>query len=886
MTTLQPAEERARLFGRVYAAAQTKIKPLLEALIRTIDALGVGRSPDIQVFERNVRRVVYGFAHDPASAPQFTALRLAASPQVRQGLIASFFYKLGLDRQHAESFARDVMTLPKEALSPTGAGLQRLRYFDLRMLTVSAHELYERLREILSELSKPYSGTPGPRPGARAGRPSMETFADRGVEQTVDVLKMFPDMADAIYSQAGLTQVKGFPPTASGGQLTGDDAEFVNHVDELLEDEARWQMISAIGLLAAGIVLTVVTAGVAGPLVGMAVGGGLGLVQSGAGVMSAQSGLALARDAHRAGVGSEARIASLEGEVQGAWGMLVADVVTGGILGRVGGAGGASKIIQGIKTIAISGAGAGLGTATNPNVWASPDVVGILVKATVIGGVAGGVGSAAGQSLTRAGQRIMVGFSRADGELKVGARVSLATQGQSGETHLRGEIISVTGSRVRIATPHGEAEFNIDDVAIMKTIDATAAPRQTAEPRAVSRQELVDEVRAPRVQGSGDGEFDSVAAIEKPVLSNQEALQAMGSARLMSTSQQLMPRVQAEMERLGYRTKLVPVRHEPNDAHPDGGEHMALELFEAPGRLGTLMRRAGPAMNGDVRYIYDPIGLGRDGGAGLFDESLNAIRIGHPMMAFGHRGVVTPFFHELRHGRTAMRLGDASYPFHGKLFFGEKSRMLGVRDGYRDQFQLDEMYAYLKQAPSSARETSLANLAVRLQGRDALNDPRTRHSFRQTHAEGDAYAARGFARAVKTQVGDMLARIRANGSRVSTEAFSGGSYSSTIHKFKGEDGHTKLMIEYFQDGPSVKAIVSVEQRNAAGEAIDETHVALLYELRDAPPGYRGDASHSFVVRRMEAAVAATDDVIARAMRTRDHAQDLHAEGAEVWTAAN
>ncbi len=889
---------RSALFRRVYQEAQRTVRGLLTPLVGTLEELGCGPRGSLEAFEPKARQVIAGFAHDPPSAPQFTALRVSVTPRVREGLVANFLFSLGLPKESAEAGAKMMIGIPREQMLQTGRtwgdrptpaavnAPEARMFIGLRAAHRRAKDLHERLTELRTKVNEAYRGD---RPaGARltgrnntpAGRNAQaRRYADRGVEQTVELLEMFPDLADGVYQRAGLRGLAGFPPQPTGGKLEGDTAEFANHVEDHLSDEATWGIVSAVALIAAGVVLTVVTAGVAGPLVGMAAGATLGLAQGGVQVASASSDLALARDGHRIGAVSEQRLSFLEGEVQGAWGMLLVDVASGGLLGRFGGAGNVGKLAQAFRTIAISGASTGVGTATNPNVWDSPDVAGILLKATVVGAVAGGAGAAAGSGLSRAGNRLMIGLSRRGGPLKPGARVTLSTKDADTGGELMGEVVSVSGQNVRISTPHGQVNYKIDDVAIIRTADGSPAAVVPPDPPVSSRRQVANDT-APRVQADEAPSFDRVANVEKPYLGNAETLAAKSPDELSALSKELMPQVQSELEKLGYRARPVTVDNE------SGGQHVALELLEAPGRLGKLMRRAGPAMGSDVRYIYDPVGLRRDGGAGLFDADLNAMRIGHPMMAFGHRGVVAPFFHELRHGRTMMRLGDASYPFHGKLFFGQKSEMTMVARDYRDQFQVDEMYAYLKQAGSFNLEARRANQAVAQGGRQAVQDPRVAHSFAKAPGEGDAYRARDFARAVKEQVGDMLALMQRNSTRVSTKVEANeGRFESTIHMFKDEAGRPVLKVEYFNDGENTVALVVKEQFDNAGKAIDETHVVLHYVLPNAPRGYSGDATHSLVTPRMESTLAATDEVIAKSLGLRNIAQAQKEEARAIWTGA-
>ncbi len=882
MTESSP-ESRSRLFARVYSAAQAEVRALLQPLMATLDGLGCGTNADFSKFEVAVRQILARFAHAPANSPEFVHLRVQVTPDARKTLLQDFLFSLGMDRDRAVDAAQRIAAMPADAIQQAGpantgfvpatsaVGQRQMLFMDMRRLFFGATRLVRRLREIQQTVGEPYRGSAANYDGWRITRPSASGFADRGVEQTVELLQMFPELAPRVYQRSGLTGLEGFPPRSTGAPLRGDQAEFVNQVTEHLDDEATWSIISAVALVAGGIVLTVVTAGMAGPLVGMAVGGGLGLAMGGANVYSAQNSLTLARDSSRFGAGGEQRIAFLEGELQGAWGMLLADVVTGGILGRMGGAGNVGRLLQTVRTTAVSGAGAGLGTAANPNVWDAPDTAGILLKATVIGMAAGTAGDLAGSALTRVGQRVMVGITRSNGHVRVGATVEIGARG--GQQTMQGQVTRIEGSQLTVVTPAGEVRLNVRDTAIVTTGDGSPAvgtpdihgPR----PANTSTQDRVSP-RAPRVHNEADQPFARIRDLESPMLGDSARLQAMSDEALLAMSSDLMPRVSRELEALGYRTSMVRV---PNEG---GGEHMALQLTSSPGRLGTLMRRAGPAIESDVAYIYDPIGLARDGGSGLFDRDLNAVRFGHGMLSNAHSGAVGPFFHELRHGRTAVAIGNGDYPYHGTFYFDRNVEPGFVSRDYRDQFQVDEMYAYQRQSAGSLNEARRARAVVERDGLGALSDRRTQTFFNQGGriAQNESITARGFARAVRTHASDMLQNLRTHASRVEAEKLDSGSFPSTQYRFKSPEDRVELVVEYWTDETGMRnAMVVRNTFDGTGAPADEGQIALHFMLGDAPPGYTGDFAHSLVVRRLEAMLAASDDMIQRAMKTEARAED-------------
>lgn len=476
MTEAATLRARSALFARVYGVAQETARALLQPVLRTLDELGCGAQPDAAKFDRNVRKALVGFAHDPASAPQFQSLRLPATPTTRQALIEGLLYSLGSDERSSERLAQLVTSMSAEAIStPARRGVGFVPPSDPRARGValsaqlqfffgSAMRLHERLRDLQQTVNEPYRGTIPAGAGESLFSWSKESYVDEGVEQTAELLELFPELATGIYQKAGLQGIEAFPPVVKG-EATTHTREFVDHVHAHLSNASQWQLVSMVAIVAAGIVLTVVTAGTFGAVAGMVAGAGIGLAQGGATVYRATSELNQARDTHRFGAGSADRVAFLENEVQGAWGMLLTDVVTGGVLGRVGGAGTLSKVLATARTAAVAATGSAAGTATNPNVWASPNTAGVLLKAAVIGGAAGGAGHAAGSLLSKAGNRVMLAFSRETGPLEPGAMVKLGAQGQPASTE--GRVVSVDGDTVRVATPEGVVDYRVDDAAIV-----------------------------------------------------------------------------------------------------------------------------------------------------------------------------------------------------------------------------------------------------------------------------------------------------------------------------------------------------------------------------------------------------------------------------------
>ncbi|MBV1859747.1 MAG: hypothetical protein KUG77_15145 [Nannocystaceae bacterium] len=467
---------RSALFARVYAVAQETTRALLKPVLRTLDELGCGARPDAAKFDQNVRKALVGFAHDPASAPQFQSLRLPATPTTRQALIEGLLYSLGSNERNSERLARLVTSMSAEAIAtpaPRTVGLldpsdPRARSValsgQLQFFFGSAVRLSKRLREMQQTVSEPYKGTIPAGAGESFFSWSKESYVDEGVEQTAELLALFPELATGVYKKSGLQGVEDFPPVVKGTAST-HSREFVDHVHAHLSNASRWELVSMVAIVAAGIALTVVTAGAFGAVAGMMAGAGLGLAQGGATVYRATSELNQAQDTHRFGAGSADRVAFLENEVQGAWGMLLVDVVTGGVLGRVGGAGTLSKVLTTARTAAVAGSGSAIGTATNPNVWSSPNTAGVLLKAAVIGGVAGGAGQAAGSWLSKAGNRVMLALSRDTGPLKPGAMVKLGAEKQSASTE--GRVVAVDGDTVQVATPEGVVGYRVDDAAIV-----------------------------------------------------------------------------------------------------------------------------------------------------------------------------------------------------------------------------------------------------------------------------------------------------------------------------------------------------------------------------------------------------------------------------------
>lgn len=302
-----------------------------------------------------------------------------------------------------------------------------------------------------------------------------------GIEQTVAGLQRFPDLANPIYDAVGFRDVRNFPPEWTGppaqANLAMPQQMFISAVNEELDDQ-WWENVFALaGLAVLGIALTVITAGTLGPVAAGVLGAGMGTVHGGVMVYDASQAVSEGRVAVQIGAMSPETLARLEGELQGAWGALAVDMLTGGLIGRYGGSTVVSQFVRGTL---ISGAGGGLSTAVQPNVWDDPNVVGLIFQGAVIGLIAGVAGEGlglAGGRLVRIGQQVQLAIRREGGELRVGRSVRVGTS-RDGEP-IDGVVTAIDqqAGTVRVRIAEGEITIRVERTTAVKDMNASSPTR-------------------------------------------------------------------------------------------------------------------------------------------------------------------------------------------------------------------------------------------------------------------------------------------------------------------------------------------------------------------------------------------------------------------------
>jgi hypothetical protein len=372
--------------------------------------------------------------------------------------------------------------------------------------------------------------------------------------------------------------------------------------------------------------------------------------------------------------------------------------------------------------------------------------------------------------------------------------------------------------------------------------------------------------RAPRVDPT-PGSFSDIRAIEAAQLRDPAFLQGLKPDELLRVSDELMGAVQGKMTELGYTTRKVLVTNEV------GTKNWALQIDTAPGRFGTLMRRASTVVGKDVKYVYDPVGIKLGGGSALYDDVTKSVRMGHSVMANADAGVLAPVFHEVRHARTDQltRLGKTDYPYQGTLLFGEKGQHPGTPSMYKDQFQVDEALTHQRQSAGTLQETKRAIGLVNEKGAAALECPRTALFAQRgaSIAKDESTTARAFARVIRECGTDFLTKLRGNLTRVTTADVK-GTHPAKQYTFKDNAGRDVLTIEYWIDDTGTRnAIVLAEKLDDSGKIVKGAERAVHFRLGDAPADYMGDATHSYVRVRLEKMIEAGEQTKMRALRTED-----------------
>ncbi len=473
-----------RIFKRVHEHTARTIRELAEPLLRGLEELGLGRGGNGHAFRPKLETALQSLLFRSMEEPPYAAMTIQGASEKRRAAMFEFFTGLGVPEDTAGRYA-DSLTSARQHYGDDGqrepitaANVDTNRHWQgliipwIPLIFNRGRRVCEQLREIKEDASKPYEGVP--------------SDPDDGVEQTVDLLRRFPAIADYVYRQTSLPGLKSFPPPIPSSAGT-DSHIFATAVQEHLDGEWWSNMLFAAGLAVVAIVVTVASFGTLGPVAAAALGMGLGTAQGGLLVFDRAQAVSEGRIAVQMGAMDEATLQRLENSLEGAWAMLAVDVATGGILGRFGGTTALSTVVRGTV---ISGAGGGIGTALDPNVWNDPDRVGLILQGVLINGAAGTLGAGAGAGLShlaRPGSAIQVALARENGVLAPGSKVSVGFSRET--TPVSGTVVSVSGQNVRVTVQNQEITVQINrSVALRSDAANTNARPLPAMPDSAPRQ--------------------------------------------------------------------------------------------------------------------------------------------------------------------------------------------------------------------------------------------------------------------------------------------------------------------------------------------------------------------------------------------------------------
>ena len=457
------------VFRDVYGELSRHVLELCRPFREALEGLGVGNGNG-HTFRQKLEPVLGHLLEGSFDQEPFASLTVNGVPNPRRELLVEMFRGLGLEeeeaKRHADGFLRPSGTHWRHQL------MQRSPVYYARARTI-----HGRIVDMERDMRAPYRGTPS-NPG-------------RGVDQTVDALRRFPDLANHVYRAVGLQNTQGFPPQWTGQAAAGQgsrDRLFIDAVKEEIDDDWWTDVFCIAGLAVVAIAATVLTAGTLGPVAAGVLGAGIGTVNGGVMVYGRSQAVSEGRAAVAVGAMSPETLRSLENELQGAWGMLAVDVVTGGVIGRFGGTTAVSQIIRGTV---ISAAGGGLGTAMNPNVWESPNTLGLIFQGVLVGAASGAVGSGIGAGaarLLRPGAQVQFAIERGGGPLTVGRRVRVSTGRDAEAVDATVTGIDRNTNTVVLTTADGQA--------FTMRVDKTVALSQGNAPARVRAANTASWVRA------------------------------------------------------------------------------------------------------------------------------------------------------------------------------------------------------------------------------------------------------------------------------------------------------------------------------------------------------------------------------------------------------
>jgi len=442
------------VFRRVYQQAQSLLETLIGDLDRVLLEMGAtnddaGRAK----FGRRFREVLVRIY-----AKQLT-LAVRGAADSREAVVVSIVLGLGGDQFLGKEIHHRASRMTAEQIRTDNgpAKFPNVPFFSwIHTLHSRAVAMRSRLQTLRGRIKKGYDRV-------------------AGVDQACTLLSWFPDVAQPIYVGAGLKGLTSFPPRRVG-PLNPDAERFEQAALAWKASEDRWGMVVMGGIIVAGIALSVVSAGTMTPLMATIVSAGFGLGLGAANIYGTQNELRFQMDARAFNAGSDGRVEYAEGEADAAQWAFVVDLVTMGLLARFGGAGRVSLVRQTFRVAAISGAGGALVTATNPNVWKSPDVAALIIVGTLVGAGLGAGGVVVGNGVARTMQgAARVALFRDNAPLAAGKTVMVTLPGRS--SPVKGVVIKISGDELWVRVG---GEVKTIKVTGVSTLEGNARAKDSA----------------------------------------------------------------------------------------------------------------------------------------------------------------------------------------------------------------------------------------------------------------------------------------------------------------------------------------------------------------------------------------------------------------------
>lgn len=455
-------QEKNRIFKRVYGETCAVIGTLCRQFMQALRELDVhrGRTAFRYKYEALIIRVL--------QSPESTGIVVYGKAD-SEAILQHIFDGLSMNDVGARAWANTLVW----SYNKDNGDLDNVRRHILNTFGIIAHDtlsIYEKLQEIEKETRATYKGT--------------DRDAEDGVEQVIELLEQFPDIAATVYEQAGLTGLKWFPPQAEPAPQAGSDARiFVDAVEDELDSRWWWETATLVGLVVVSVVVSVVTLGTMTPLAAALVGVGITGAVGTTRIISAQTTEERGRAAVAAGFMSEHTFKRLQDDVTGAWRSTIVDLCTAGLLSRIGGSSMRALVF---RAVVLEGAGGGLATAVQPNVWHSPNRVALILRGTVVS-AASGVGGEALSGVLRARAAIQLSWTRPKiptGGLKPGStlRVTAAEGGSSVDA----KILKVNSDQLVLEIEGKQVVMRVQEVAEVTSsrpvTDETAGASTPARP--------------------------------------------------------------------------------------------------------------------------------------------------------------------------------------------------------------------------------------------------------------------------------------------------------------------------------------------------------------------------------------------------------------------